>query len=156
MSNKILIVNLDKKFKGFEKRIKKTLLEALKVLKKDNMMVEVYLIKGQQMRSLNKKFRGKMRSKGKTPSILSFEEPKDFIYPKSKFKKIGEIYLNVERDPKPQIHSNLQRKKIVDSDKFAVSHRYLLIHGLLHLLGYHHQRKNDRIRMEKRETLVIK
>jgi len=140
--NKIEIFSSDGRFKKFEKLIKKTAGRILKILNKSGVSVEIYLINGRRMRFLNKKFRGK----DKATTILSFEEPRNFIYPPftrkrgikpaSKFKKIGEIYL-----------------------KFPITNypiNYLLIHGLLHLLGYSHQKKSDRIRMEARENWVIR
>jgi len=95
-------------------------------------LVEIYLINSQKMRFLNKKFRGK----DKTTTVLSFEEPRNFILPPSKSKKIGEIYLN----------SQLPNYSITQ----------LLTHGLLHLLGYNHQKKNDRIKMEKAEQKLLR
>ncbi len=130
--NKVSVISLDKKFKKFERKIKNTALKILKILKKANVSVEIYLINSQKMRFLNEKFRGK----DKTTTVLSFEEPRNFILPPSKHKKIGEIYLN--------------------SQIFNSQITQLLVHGLLHLLGYNHQKKSDRIRMEKREKLVIK
>lgn len=32
---------------------------------------------------------------------------------------------------------------------------YLLIHGFLHLLGYDHERARDRIKMERKESVLI-
>ncbi len=85
------------------------------------------------MKFLNKKFRGK----DKAADVLSFNEPKNFVSPPSKFRRIGEIYLNVS------------------SIKYQVSSDRLLIHGLLHLLGYVHKKKNDRIKMEKIEQKLL-
>ncbi|TRZ64960.1 MAG: rRNA maturation RNase YbeY, partial [Spirochaetia bacterium] len=33
--------------------------------------------------------------------------------------------------------------------------KYLLVHGLLHLFGYDHKKKNDIIKMERMENWVI-
>ena len=130
--NKVLVTSLDIKCKKFERKIKNTALKILKILKKASVSVEIYLINSQKMRFLNKKFRGK----NKTTTILSFEESRNFILPPSKYKKIGEIYLNEEtRDKKQETR--------------------LLVHGLLHLFGYNHQEKNDRIRMEKAEQKLL-
>ena len=130
--NRVSVISSDKKFKKFERKIKNTALKILKILKKASVSVEIYLINSQKMRFLNKKFRGK----NKTTTILSFEESRNFISPPSKFRKIGEIYLNEEtRDKKQETK--------------------LLVHGLLHLFGYNHQKKNDRIKMERLENLII-
>lgn len=131
MTYRVLVLSLEKRFKKFDGKIKKTALKILEILKKKNVSVEIYLTGNQKMRFLNKKFRGK----NKSTDVLSFEEPKGFIYPKSRFKPIGEVYLNCQMS--------------------AVSDQ-LLIHGILHLFGYNHKKKNDRIKMEKLEYLVIK
>ncbi len=107
--------------------VKKTAGKILKILKKKNLEVEIYLTNHRMMRRLNKEFRGK----DKVADVLSFNEPKNFISSPSKYKKIGEIYLNMS-DVRCQ----------------------LLVHGLLHLLGYDHKGKNDRIKMEKLEQYV--
>ncbi len=133
--NKISIVSLEKRFKKFEKSIKIIAERILKILKKENIEADIYLAGNGKMRFLNKKFRGK----DKTADVLSFCEPKRFIYPPldggSKSKKIGEIYIN------PQ------------SSKFSILQ--LLAHGFLHLFGYHHNKKDDRIKMEKKEKFLI-
>ena len=90
MINKVIVTSLEKKFKKFEKKIKLAAQKILRILGKNNVLVEIYLINSQKMRFLNKKFRGK----DKTTTVLSFEEPRNFILPPSKSKKIGEIYLN--------------------------------------------------------------
>jgi len=121
-----------------EKEIRDTGLKILKILNQNNVSVEIYLADAGKMKFLNKKFRfDKMRinaDKKAEPSILSFEEPKNFVFPPSKSRKIGEIYLKI---PNP---------------KFQIPN--LLAHGLLHLLGYTHQKKNDTIKMEKKEKEI--
>jgi probable rRNA maturation factor len=140
--NKVTVISLDERFKKNEENVKKAVLGILKILNKNGISVEIYLINGQKIRFLNKKFRGK----NKTTTVLSFEEPRNFIYPPltrkrgikpaSKFKKIGEIYIKLPITNYPIIQ--------------------LLTHGLLHLFGYSHQRKNDRIRMERKEHQLLK
>ena len=127
MENKITVIILGRFKKKTHKDTEENAGKILKILKKKNLEVEIYLANDRTMRQLNKEFRGK----DKTTTVLSFEEPRNFILPPSKFRKIGEIYLNM-------------------SD---VGCR-LLVHGLLHLLGYDHKRKNDRIKMEKLEQYV--
>lgn len=130
--NRVVAASLDKRFKKFEKKISAMALKILNILNKDGVEAEIYLIDSGKMRFLNKKFRGK----DKTTTVLSFEEPKDFILPPSKHKKIGEIYIKLP----------------IANCQLPITN--LLIHGLLHLFGYDHQKKNDRIRMEKKEEYV--
>ena len=138
MTNKVLVVSLDKKFRRLERQIKKTGTEILKILKQKNAEVKIYLAGNAVMKSLNKKLRGK----DKIANILSFEEPKKFISPELKFKKIGEIFLNVD-NPSAGGDKNFSKE-------------FLLIHGILHLLGYDHMKKSDAIKMEVKEKLVSK
>jgi len=130
--NKILIVSLSQKAKRFESEIKKTTNKILKILGKDNVHLEIYLASPQKLRFLNKKY----RKKNKAANILSFEEPKDFLYP-DKQRRIGEIFLSDS--------AVLNKEKLVP----------LLIHGILHLFGYQHQTKSDRIKMEKKEQRLL-
>lgn len=140
--NKVAVLSLEKRFKKFDGEIKKTALKILEILKKKNISAEIYLASNQKMRFLNKKF----RDKDKPTDVLSFEEPKGFIYPKSRFKPIGEIYLNMTNDQRPTTN---------DSRELLVVGRRLLTHGLLHLFGYNHKKKSDRIKMEKKERQIL-
>ncbi|MEK9150794.1 MAG: rRNA maturation RNase YbeY [Patescibacteria group bacterium] len=142
--NRISVISLDKKFRKFEKLIKSAALKTLKILKKNGVEADIYLIGDRQMKFLNKKF----RDKNKTTTVLSFEEPRSFVYPKSRFKRIGEIYISIRR-----IKRQASDSKIADHRSLIAG---LLIHSFLHLFGYDHKRKNDRIRMEKLEQSTIK
>ncbi len=102
--------------------------------------MEIYLVPDKKMRFLNKKFRGK----DKTADVLSFNEQKNFIYPPSRKRRLGEIYLNLPL---------IRRQANGDFEAALVR---LLIHGFLHLLGYTHNRKNDRIKMEKQEAKLLR
>ncbi len=134
--NKVSVINLNGKDGKIEKEIKLPVLEILKILKKDNVLVDIYLISDGRMKLLNKKFRGR----DKITTVLSFKEPRNFILPPSSLKTLGEIYLNTSKaeSRKPE---NILR---------------LLVHGTLHLLGYNHREKSDRMRMERKEKSVIK
>jgi probable rRNA maturation factor len=141
---------LERRYKRFEKIISVFAGKALKILKKDKISVEIYLADNKRMRILNKKFRGK----DKTTTVLSFEEPRNFILPPSKIKKIGEIYLNMDIMQKMRMNANAANKFSQYSHKFVVWH-YYLVHGLLHLLGYNHYKKNDKIKMERKEQYIL-
>lgn len=132
-TNKIFITSLNKKFEKEERKVRLTAGKILKILKKDNVSVEIYLAGNAIMKSLNKKLRGK----DKIANVLSFEEPEKFISPETKLKMIGEVYLNVE-----------QKDRIFSKE-------FLLLHGMLHLLGYDHIKEVDSIKMERKEKSVI-
>lgn len=88
------------------------------------------------MARLKKKF---LPRENGPPNVLAFPEPKHWPRPEKKNMGLGEIYLN--RDLTKGDINELTR---------------LLVHGIVHLLGYDHKKKNDRIKMEKMEENVIR
>ena len=71
-------------------------------------------------------------------NVLSFPAPEGFPRPDLRgCKSLGEIYLNP--------------KYIKEHDEDL---GYMLVHGLLHLLGYDHKTKSDRIKMERKEQEI--
>jgi len=143
--NKIEVVSLDRKIVAFGRGIKSILKISLEKLRQDNKAVEIYLVGSAEMRFLNKAF----RRKNKPTNILSFKEPADFIYPKSRFKRLGEIYVAI-----PYIKKQVWGNKKGEDRKAAL--KKLLIHGLLHLLGYTHGSERDKIKMEKKEQKLLR
>ncbi|PIR87714.1 MAG: rRNA maturation RNase YbeY [Candidatus Harrisonbacteria bacterium CG10_big_fil_rev_8_21_14_0_10_45_28] len=78
---------------------------------------------------------GKMKK-----NVLSFEADKSFPRPDlAPSKSLGEIYLNLAYIKKNGEHPD-----------------FMLVHGFLHLLGYDHKKKNDRIEMEAQEESLLK
>jgi len=97
--------------------------------------VAVFLISASEMRKLNRMYRGK----DKPTNVLAFPFPEDFPSPKPGKKRfLGEIYL---------------------SPRYIKDHgenlEYMLIHGLLHLLGFNHIKKNDRMTMQRLERSLM-
>ncbi len=72
-------------------------------------------------------------------NVLAFPAPKGFPHPNVHQKPLGEIYLNP--------------RYIKENGEDLI---FMFIHGFLHLLGYDHKRRNDRIRMEKKEKELLK
>lgn len=147
--NKIAVFSLKKKFKKFEKPVFSVAEELLETLNKDNFYLEIYLANNGIMKFLNKKF----RNKNKAADVLSFNEPDGFPHPElvgrggtKRIKSIGEIYLNLTNDQ--QLTTN-------NSCRLSVVSCKLLMHGILHLLGYNHKEKSDRIKMEFLEKKLI-
>jgi len=142
VKNKIIVLALDKRFKKFEKKAEIKIFKILKLLGEKNVNIEVYLGNSRLMREFNKKF----RHKDKIANVLSFEEPIKFPHPESeKTRYLGEIYLNAE------ICDWQMEKPALD----LACPDYLLTHGLLHLLGYDHKKKSDRMKMERIENWLI-
>lgn len=92
---------------------------------------EVFLVSNRRLVAMKKRFLGQT---AKTVDVLAFPEPPGFPQPGVRKLSLGEIYLNrrlVKRDPERGL--------------------FLLRHGLLHLLGYRHNRKSDSIKMQTLE-----
>jgi len=115
-------------------RAAETLHSALIFLKKKDIHLDLFLFTPSLMEALNKKSREK---EGPT-TVLSFPDPGTFPHPEVEKKHIGEIYLC------PQEIS----ERGESLDRFA-------IHGLLHLLGYTHDKKRDTMNMEQAEAEIL-
>lgn len=71
-------------------------------------------------------------------NVLSFPANNSFPRPDLTLPSLGEIHLNPAY--------------IKEHDE---NFDYMLIHGFLHLLGYDHIKKSDRITMEKKEVELL-
>lgn len=132
--SKIAVYCLDRRFNRYKAKIRVMAQRCLKAMGKKPMVLDIYLANDKTMRGLNKRFRGR----DKATDVLSFNESKGFPHPELKGRYLGEIYIS------PSYAQTLRH-----------SITQLLIHGMLHLLGYNHQKKNDRIKMEKLEKFLI-
>ena len=88
-----------------------------------------------QMRKMKKVYLGKDQE---VVDVLAFPESADFPHPDDP-DRIGEVYLNWD----------------AFKDDFAHL-RFLLVHGVLHLLGYNHEEKGDIIAMERLERSLCR
>lgn len=107
--------------------------KAFKHLGIKNSYADIFLVSNSEIQKLNRKF----RNKNKPTNVLAF--PDSDAFPSvSKSKRLGEIYLS------PQY--------IEDHNEDMI---FMLVHGLLHLLGFNHIKKSDRIEMEMREKKLM-
>lgn len=70
-------------------------------------------------------------------NVLSYEALKGFPRPDLREKPLGEIYLN-------PFFIKKSKQDLMQ----------MLVHGVLHILGYDHKKRSDRIRMEKKEVCL--
>ena len=104
-------------------------------LKVRDAVLDIFLLPHREMAALKKKF-----FRPGEPNVISFPEPVHFPHPEVPRGKryLGEIYLNrdiLKRSP--------ERAKP------------LLLHGILHLLGYDHIKNKDAEMMEKLEKKIL-
>jgi len=134
MENEITVVSLKRSFRKAERGIEDAARFFLDTMDEQSVLLSVYLVDNRKMKMLNKKYRGKNSS----TNVLAFEYPGEFPDTGDQ-KSLGEVYLCP-----PYI-----KKHNEDMD-------YMLLHGILHLLGFNHENKSDRIKMEKIEEELIK
>jgi probable rRNA maturation factor len=111
-----------------------TFLKILKEKKITNISFSLILIDNDEAKKLNKDF----RNKDKIPDVLSFP----FNEKDNNATILGDIFIT----PKEL------KKKYITRDGYLK----LLIHGLLHLLGYDHMQDKDFAKMDKIETMIAK
>ncbi len=70
----------------------------------------------------------------------------EFVYPTTNFKKYGEIVISYPR----AIYQARQRKHTVKSEIGM-----LMVHGILHLMGYDHDRFDNEIEMWSRQEELL-
>ena len=146
--NKVIIVSFHKRFKTLEQKIQKVIRQSLIEISKyplhkqsearrvdRDVRLEVYLIDNKTMNALGRRFNHRDKP---SANILSFPVNDAFPYPDFSQHFLGEIYLAPD-------YIKVQGQNI-DS---------LAIHGLLHLLGYTHNKKRDRMEMETLEKKIV-
>lgn len=127
--NKISVpIFVESRYKINRKRIKETV---EKVIYKNEVTgpveVSIAIVGDRKMRELSKKFKGE----DKTRNILSFSqtEGQAFEMPKDVLR-LGDIVLSY-----PQVINDAVRDEMLVDDKVDE----LVEHGLMHLLGLHHE-----------------
>lgn len=129
-----------------EKRLKQAAEAALKEIKKEKAEVSLALVGEKRMRALNKMYRGE----DKPTDVLSFsqiERGKKFVKAPEKNIRLGEVVicLAVARKQAKRSKHSLLKELII-----------LLIHGILHLAGYEHERSaREAKRMEKIQSKIM-
>ncbi|MEG1149924.1 MAG: rRNA maturation RNase YbeY [Bacilli bacterium] len=127
-----------KKYKYLKKIIKGTLkLENVK-----NSIFTIILIDDNLMHEMNKKYRSIDRS----TDVLSFafEDNNKMSY---NIRQLGEIYISIPKMQSQAIEYNHSEKREL---------AFLVVHGILHLLGYDHTKSkiDEKIMFDKQELVL--
>jgi probable rRNA maturation factor len=117
-----------------ERRLELLVKKILPLLKERNATLDIFLLSNADIAALKARFIKKKTE----PNVLAFPEPRRFPHPETHKKYLGEIYLN--RD--------ILKKS---PERMAP----LLVHGILHLLGYDHVKNADFAAMEAAEKNVL-
>ncbi len=122
--NRILVKLKKRKVRKSE--IEEILLRALEELGLEKVEVSVYITDDEEIRELNRNYRGK----DKPTDVLSFPLNETF----NGYKLLGDIVIS-------QDTAQRQAKELGHSLNYEV--KRLLIHGLVHLLGYDHEKGGE-------------
>ncbi len=117
-----------------EAKLSRLAQKILTTLKVRGATLDIILLDNAKIAALKARFIKKKTE----PNVLSFPEPAHFPHPETKKRYLGEIYLN--RDI---LKKSPERAKA------------LLLHGVLHLLGYDHVKKADTAKMEGLEKKIL-
>ena len=116
---------------------------AKKVLKSENIKlkgISIVLLGKTEIKKLNKKYRGKSQP----TDVLSFSQNYNFPFLK---EDLGEIVVCPE-----QVGENARKA----GEEFEKELNRVLIHGILHLLGYDHEKSGEGARrMEKKQEYYL-
>ena len=135
----ISIQNRQKKQKIDIGRVRRSLKRLLKELNCEDSEISILLVDDNQIQNINKHY----LKRNCPTNVISFamrEGPFDDIHPEI----LGDIILSVETATRDASTFHLDTMDELE---------FLLIHGLLHLMGYDHENKNIReaSNMKKRE-----
>ena len=123
------------------KKKKKKSIASEKIFGQKNIEITVLLTSGNKMKFLNYKF----RKINKDTDVLSFPYERPKFYEKKIINKniyLGDIALSYD-------YINKQKQK------FDVYLKKLLVHGFLHLIGYHHKNNRSYLKMEKAQSKIM-
>ena len=142
ISNKnisIKFFNCSKIVNDSKKQIQSSINEFVKVHKINKTDIDISFCTKKQIRTLNNKF----RNNDQPTNVLSFP---DVEFNKVRTDCIGEIIISMD-----VVKEEAQKNK-----KKEIEHLiHLIIHSMLHLLGYKHDNENDAILMESKEIKFL-
>ena len=91
--------------------------------------VSIAIVDDEAMRNLNRKF----RKKNKTTDVLTFSADESDADPNAKGRPLGDIVISIDQ---------ARRQATEQKHSLATEIRYLILHGILHALGYDHASDN--------------
>ena len=144
-SEHVVLVTIDDPFQSLvdEKSIDDLARAALSAETETGAEVHIFITDDAQVRELNRRYAGE----DETTDVLSFSmrEGEEFVSQNS-VPRLGEViisYPTAERQAREAGH--LAENEVA----------HLLVHGILHLLGYDHLEPEDELRMRVREEEIL-
>lgn len=126
-------------FPAAEQTVRGAIGAALVAVEIDGAEVSIVLADDARIRELNRTWLGK----DKATNVLSFPSPGG---PSSEPRFLGDIVLAFE---------TIEREAGTEGKPLAHHVAHLAVHGVLHLLGYDHERASEAEKMERRERIIL-
>lgn len=143
------IANKNKKWKSSENFIQETceklipLTDLKKVLKKNiSIEVSISLVLDPEMKKINSDF----RQKNKVTNVLSFPAQESFSG-KSDYVFLGDIILALDY---------IKKESLAQNKTFENHLTHLILHSILHLIGFDHEENEAAEIMENLEIKILK
>jgi len=136
---KLQIRNNQKIIKIDKRRIRRTGLKILKILDCADKEISLSFVDDENIKQLNKQYLGK----DKATNVISFSL-QEGEYSNINPQILGDIIISVETAQRDTIKENLTVTQELE---------FLIIHGILHLLGYNHENttKKETNKMQQKE-----
>lgn len=128
--NKVEIFNEYKEEIKEKDEIKKLIDYAIKYQKLDKLEFNIIFVDDNYIHELNKNYRGVDRP----TDVISFALEDGEKIDTGEFRMLGDIYISIDRT---------KAQAIDYGHSFLRELAFLSVHGLLHLLGYDHMKKED-------------
>ena len=144
--NNIIHINIEKAFRNLVNQtlLKSTANTVLKLLNENDFEITISIVGDKKIRELNNEF----RSINSETDVLSFSANE--INPETAKKYIGDVIISY---PVAEIQSKVLHNQIRDEINL------LLVHGMLHLLGYDHgsdEEEKQMFAIQSKLTKLIK
>jgi len=139
-----VLIEGTKSLRGVNRReIRKAAKTVLRLLNLDGAELSILLVGDEEMRGINAEYRGKDRP----TDVISFAMS-DGEFPGLNKDILGDVVISLDTARRQAVERGVSIRQEVD---------FLLIHGILHLNGYDHERgEPERLKMEKKERDLIK
>jgi len=124
----------DKRWKKYKINFEKIASAAVPGRYKDSE-VSITLVDDATIKKINKQY----RKINKPTNVLSFELGDDLL--------LGDIFISLDT-----VQREAENGEIPVEEHVA----HMVVHGMLHLLGYDHLKEKDAVRMENKEVIVLK
>jgi probable rRNA maturation factor len=102
------------------------MLEKMERLEHEIDEVSIAIVDDAAMTTLNRQF----RHKNKTTDVLTFPADDTYADPDRSGRPLGDIVISVDQ---------AKRQAATEKHSLATEVRYLILHGILHALGYDHE-----------------